>query len=667
MAGEFGESMSTIDHLDAIPLEDDLRESDLIFEEWTTRDTPIVPETEREILLFDGEAQGNDYNLLTCSNGNYLYNPQGSLGTEECFKFLCMQGEPSTLHFGFAFGYDINMMLVDLDKTQLARLARFKRVRWQNWFIDHIPGKRFGIRNIATGDYCTIWDLFPFVQCSFVKWIKEWELADVETVARIKRMKELRDVFDTQSFEDILKYCLEECTIGVIGARKLIGTCESVGIHLTSFYGAGSLASAMLKKHNIFNYLGKTPPEIEALADLAYFGGRSEISLIGRAKGPLHAFDINSAYPAGAAEAPCLVHGEWIADNAFDYIDKALPKFALCEVEWDLRERKELWFGPFPVRPKRGSIRYPLSGSGWYWSVEIDAARRMYPYQITIKNVHRFDPKCTHQPFSFVRYTYDERRALKKVGNFGHMPLKLGLNSLYGKCAQKIGAAPYRCLVWAGWITAFTRAKILDAVAQDPEAILSIATDGIVSKRELDLPVSGKLGEWEHKVISWIFIAQCGVYFYDDGTVNDEGEKITKKSRGFLAKELSMEMIEAELKAKGVLGKVEVSARRFIGYKSALKRKNWDEWRQWHDVAKQLRLRSEPRRRTIGGIERLPQLARCIGSVIIDKDFIRTIPPLDSSEFKPDKYDVEDRFVLDWNAELDMMLEQPTLFDGEPL
>ena len=654
--------------IEEIPLEDDLRPSDLIFEESTTKDSLIIPETERPILVFDGEASGNDYNLLACSSGNYIYAFEGSLKTEECFKFLCAQGTPNTLHFGFAFGYDINQMLVDLSKYHLEKLAKFKQVRWGTWIINHIPGKRFGIRNLISGDYCTIWDLFPFVQCSFVKWIKEWELADPETIARIKKMKDLRDVFDTQQFEDILKYCLEECTIAVIGARKLIGTCESVGIHLTSFYGAGSLASAMLKNHNIFNYIGKTPKYIEELADAAYFGGRSETSIIGMHRGLAFSFDINSAYPSQAADLPCLTHGEWIEEDASKYETTTLPKFALCQVEWDLRQRTDVWWGPFPVHPKRGSIRYPLSGSGVYWSIEIDAARRMYPYQIRITAIHTFVPKCSHQPFSFVRYTYEERRALKKAKNFGHMPLKLGLNSLYGKCAQKIGAAPYRCLVWAGLITAGTRARLLDAIALDPEAILSIATDGIVSKRDLDLPISGKLGEWERKPLDWIFIAQCGVYFYSDGTVNEEGEPYVKKSRGFLAKELTMEMIQEELKRNGILGKVEVSARRFIGYKSALHRKNWAEWREWHDVIKELRLRSEPRRRTIGGIERLPQLARCFhGEIIGDKDFIRTIPPLDSSEFKPDKYDVEDRFVLDWNAEYDSLLEQPTLFDGEPL
>lgn len=647
---------------EVIPLEDEF-DSDLVFDEPLTNIRPeSFIETEREILVFDGEASGNIYNLLACSNGNYIANPDG-LGTDECFHFLCIQGEVSTLHFGFAFGYDINKMMKDLAKHQLQRLGRHGTVRWRDWVITHIPGKRFGIRNLNTGDYCTIWDVFPFVQCSFVKWIKEWKLVDDETVTRIKYMKDRRDEFEHESFANILAYCLEECTIAVTGIRKLIGTCEKVGIHLTSYYGAGSLASAMMKKHNIFYYIGNTPKYIEELADKAYFGGRSETSIIGRATGPIICYDIRSAYPAACAELlPCLAHGDWIEENDLSsYESNPVPEISLCEVEWDLRERNQVWFGPFPAHPLRGSIRYPLSGRGIYWGIEVNAARRMYPYSIRILSVHSFQRKCSHQPFSFVRYTYDERAALKAKGDFGHMPLKLGLNSLYGKTAQKIGNAPYRCLVWAGLITAYTRAKILSAVMQDPEAILSIATDAVVSKRELNLPVSEKLGDWERKVIDWIFIAQCGVYFYSDGSEN------VKKSRGFLPSELSVEIIEKELKEHGVLGKVEISARRFIGYKSALKRKNWGEWNTWAEVTKMLRLRSEPRRRTIGGLERLPQLALAIGGITVDRNFIRTIPPLDCSMWKADEKDPECSFELDFQLELDSLLEQPTLFDGDPL
>lgn len=657
--------------IDDLPLEDDLGSDELYFDDPFEQASPnSLEEIDRDIIVFDGEAFPH-YGLLACSKGTYIKNEDEPLSTNECFQFLCEQGEEGTLHFGFAFGYDFNNAMRDLSKQHLQRLRLNGSVRWKEWSITHIPGKRISIRNIHSGDYCTLWDLFPFVQCSFVKWIEEWELADKETVARIKNMKEQRSDFEVDDFDSILKYCLEECTLAVIGAKKLIGTCEKVGIHLTSFYGAGSLASAMLKKHNIFWYIGDTPKHIEDLANAAYYGGRSETSIIGRA-GKCFFYDINSAYPAAAAKCPCLAHGTWREASSDELCGMSqrgieengahiLPDFSLCEVEWDLRQRKNLWFGPFPTHPNRGSIRYPLAGSGTYWGCEVNAAMRMYPCEIRIRSAHIFEPNCAHQPFSFVRYTYEERRALKAKKDFGHMPLKLGLNSLYGKCAQRVGNAPYRCLVWAGLMTAMTRAMILDAVAQNPEAILSIATDGIVSKEELDLPVSGKLGEWDRKEVEWFFSAQCGVYFYQLTGEN----QTTKKSRGFLAKELSLELIEAELKRNGVLGKVDVVARRFIGYRSALQRKNWNEWNTWADVTKRLRLRSEPRRRTIGGLERLPQIARSIGAVVVTKDFIRTIPPLDCAPFKPDEREIH--WELDWNADLDMMLEQPTLFDAEPL
>jgi hypothetical protein len=69
--------------------------------------------------------------------------------------------------------------------------------------------------------------------------------------------------------------------------------------------------------------------------------------------------------------------------------------------------------------------------------------------------------------------------------------LKLAMNSIYGKLAQRIGGTldkhgdlqpPTIANPWcAGATTAWCRAKVLDAATQKPHAIVNFATDGIIS------------------------------------------------------------------------------------------------------------------------------------------------------------------------------------------
>jgi len=65
---------------------------------------------------------------------------------------------------------------------------------------------------------------------------------------------------------------------------------------------------------------------------------------------------------------------------------------------------------------------------------------------------------CNCRPFEWVKDLYEERRRIGS--NTRGYPLKLGLNSLYGKMAQRCGRGPYHDAVAARLITASTRARV---------------------------------------------------------------------------------------------------------------------------------------------------------------------------------------------------------------
>jgi hypothetical protein len=81
-------------------------------------------------------------------------------------------------------------------------------------------------------------------------------------------------------------------------------------------------------------------------------------------------------------------------------------------------------------------------------------------------------------------------------------------------------------VIHAGLITSITRAKLLDALAYNPSAIVMLATDGVYSSEKLPLALGEDLGQWEFKEHSDIFIIQPGVYHFP----NDD--KAQLKTRG---------------------------------------------------------------------------------------------------------------------------------------
>jgi hypothetical protein len=126
--------------------------------------------------------------------------------------------------------------------------------------------------------------------------------------------------------------------------------------------------------------------------------------------------------------------------------------------------------------------------------------------------------------FDWVAPLYQERLALGKDRR-GHL-LKLALNSIYGKLAQRSGSAPYHDAAAAGLITAMTRARIIEAIAHNPKAVFAVATDALFAFEPLPLDIGDDLGQWERKIWHDLFIVRSGVYW------SPSNLKTLVKSRG---------------------------------------------------------------------------------------------------------------------------------------
>lgn len=443
------------------------------------------------------------------------------------------------------------MILRDLPDEQKRRLFEPKEfgpghspfVWYGDFDIDYLPKQYLKVRRIrrirdpetgkvkrvgVPGSLRTIYETFGFFQKSFLKVCEEFNVGTPDERKLIAASKERRGDDEWEISQVERDYCALECRMLAQLMEKLREYCEAADIRPRSWNGAGKLAKALLAKHNAptsAQVNAWVPKEVRDLANMAYYGGRFEITRTGNINETVHEYDIGSAYPDAMRQMPCLEHGRWERMDGADL--RAHSGLFVAAVTFNSKRRGDGMgqLGAFPVRSREGHLYWPLRGGGVYWSPEIRSAERM-GFNVRYKGGWGFHSGCDCKPFDWIEPLFDYRRSIGKSGP-GY-PIKLGCNSLYGAQAQRIGSGKYANMVYAGLITAITRARLNDAISQSPDSVVMIATDGIYSTRPLDLEVGDRLGQWEHTELPGLFIVQPGLYWCP--------EKRKRKSRGLSGK-----------------------------------------------------------------------------------------------------------------------------------
>ena len=518
---------------------------------------------DRPFIGCDGEGCGTDehgrqlYTLFRMGERE-LFADGRHLRTEELLQFICDQPRGSIL-VGFAFGYDVTMILRDLPESQQRRLFEPKTfgegkspfVWYKDFNIDYLPRQYLKVSRVKIergqdgaerripikGSQRIIYETFGFFQKSFLKVIEEFEVGTLAQREEIRIEKDRRSSFSSITDRE-RQYCALECEFLAELMEKLRGYCHAAGIVPRTWSGAGKLAAALHKLHETpkgAEIRDLVPREVHDLANMAYYGGRFEITRVGKIKEKVYEYDIRSAYPDAMRRLPCLVHGEWRSSDAKEIREVAAnvggrygtdPIFvAGCTFKPANKKGPVPPLGGLPVRSKEGHLYWPSQGGGVYWSCEIASAERL-GYAITYKDGWIYRKRCDCRVFDWVDRLYEYR---KSIGGSGPgYPIKLGINSLYGKLAQRKGNGSYNNMIWAGLITAMTRTKLNDAIALNPGGIVMVATDAVYSLDRLPLPCGDTLGDWEAVELPGLFIVQPGLYWCP--------ARRKKKSRGLSGK-----------------------------------------------------------------------------------------------------------------------------------
>lgn len=501
------------------------------------------------VIAWDGEGVTLDRNahryvLLASSAGHRLVTPAG-VDPGDAFTMLAGGLAEPGAHVGFAITYDVSMLLRKLSRAHLSRLYRglpcfwatpaaYFRIQWRqrHYLRVHMRDRSLTWRG------GTLWDTWGFFQRPFVRACEDYGVGTPAERAQLTKAKARRAHFTLSRLAYIEDYNALELRLLVQLIERLRDSLLRARLPLSRWDGPGAIASKLLTREGAKERRpARAPKEVEHASRHAYYGGRSECVQYGHARRPVYQYDITSAYPSVLALAPCTSHGcgHWQHRGPSRLRDWEGDEFAVHRVRWDFAPAP---LYPWPWRAPHGGVYFPKVGEGWVWTPELIAAPRE-GYEIV--ESWRWVSRCKHKapPFAWVTRVFAERQAAAARGDPAERALKMALNCLYGKLAQRAGAEfvrgkkggkywrrpVFHDLALAGWITSSVRARLFDAAAAIPDSVLMIATDALYTTTQLPAAgpaVNGKalgksLGAWTFAEWDGATIVQSGLYWLHRG------------------------------------------------------------------------------------------------------------------------------------------------------
>jgi hypothetical protein len=574
------------------------------------------------------------------------------LTTVECLDWLWQLKDYAYAELClFGASYDINNWLRDIPFDDVKRLADAKLVRVGNYLVLWMQRFKFELRLIVDEDdtrpeytnerykYARVkvqdsgfhrdayglafWDVQPWWQTSFIK------AADMTLKDRVMDRdlliagKEARGSFTYDNIEWVSRYNKAECRNLAYMMVELDKWFQSAGIKPLHYNGPGAAAKAMLRRHAPYYHAGRridtgthrgglsnkvreyvypgadSAHAMSRRALSAYAGGMNRIKKIGYHIGTAYQYDIISAYPYGMTRLPCLSHGEWQRTSHFDR-----NAFALWKVQY--KASKPLQMHPFFYRLSNGTIEYPYAfDERWCYTSEVAAALAVDANGVTVLDGWKWVPGVCDDPFPmrWIDDVFKVRLMYKQQGNDGASHgLKYPLNSAYGSIAQARGgtlsAPPWsQQLMWAGAITAYTRTRLYLAHATNPDAVVHMATDGIISLEPLPLKIGAALGDWEVSELTNLSVVQYGVYFAESCTCGKHPDTPWHhRERGFKLTDADVPAFVQRVHDMWRTGKwvsLEVMQHIFVtAGLVAMAEKRYDEWCEWQDQRRIIELDS---------------------------------------------------------------------------
>jgi len=493
----------------------------------------------KEVIGFDTETV-NGYARLICSSDNRFCFVDNIY---QVLKFLTQRKYSKTLNFFWNVDFDFMAIIKHLPKTLIPILYELKSIVFDDYFIRWLPRKGFEIRKDKR--IYRFFDLYQFYHMSLNNASQRYLNDQKEEIV----IKNIEDYFsDPKKKPILLKYCMKDAVLTARLGSLLQSKLNQLEIDFSKPYSCGYIAMHYFYRNRPLHRFLKQ--EWELYAFLSYFGGRFEVIKRGYFD-KVYQYDINSAYPYALTKLIDVRNGFWIKSKDIpDFFYYGFLKVQVNSYEHDT-------ISPFPYRRKDGLVYFPNINNSdiWYLTYpEYQLANKMGA-EMDIIDGWFFLPKKFDYLFADIKKLYEARKEAKKNDKAMDLTLKLIMNSLYGKFAErefkikaklipfdgaqtiKIGnqtiyfkemetAGTLFNPVYASYITSLTRKILLESCINNIDHVLMFATDSILTDKPI-LQESDELGDWKLEMQGEAVLIMSGVY-----SIRNDNE-IKTRFRGF--------------------------------------------------------------------------------------------------------------------------------------
>ena len=461
----------------------------------------------REIQSFDTETDRNGDILVICDDsGNYL----DEITPDSLFSWLFSKRNQGKWNFFYNLNFDAGVILKTLGDI-LYDYRKTRRLSWdyKDFTIQYIPFKKLTV--MKGHKSAVFFDIMQFYQGSLIDAYKNSIKKHLDQ--DYLNVKNKRDVFSKEFYrknrKQVREYCIRDCVLTKELAQNWVNLFKiAFEFYPQRWISPAYLAEKILINHGIYvPRFEETPLEIQNLAWHTYRAGRFEILKKGYI-GKSFLYDINSAYPYTLSQIPNITTGKWKKGLTKIHPDALMGFFKIKAKIPDEKFVPPFWY----VKNKR--LMFPVGTFTTFATLEELKVADPSHYEI-IESWQYFDRNPSYPYKDFIESIYDKRQQLKQDGNSMQLVLKLILNSIYGKTAQKIGNRIGNLFnpVICAQITGHARAILYNFIMINSleNDLVSMATDSILSTKKINVN-SDKLGEFKfEKSADDTYVIQNGI------------------------------------------------------------------------------------------------------------------------------------------------------------
>lgn len=466
----------------------------------------------RPVYALDTETDENG-NIIVLADSDGSYLELDDITPEKVIKFLFSKRFQGSWNFFYNVTFDAEVILkIFGDLLYDFKKTRILKFHYDGYTIEYIPQKKIAIRK---GHHSSVFfDIAQYYHESLVD-------AYLHNIGKLPdlyiKMKKERSHF-TRKYCDkyhnqVRKYCIQDCIYTKQLAEHWIKVFfEAFDFYPQRFISSGYLAEKVLINNKIqIPLFREIPFEINEFAWRSYYGARFEILKRGFI-GEAHLYDINSAYPYSLSIIPDITKGKWRKSKTL-LNDAHLGFF---KIQCDIPDEK--YIPPFPFRTNNKLI-FPSGKFITYCTLaELRSYDNSKHYKI-LESFQYLDNNPIYPYKEFIKSIYNKRLEFKNQNNPLQLPLKIILNSIYGKTAQRVGNRIGNLFspIIASSITGNTRAMLYDFVQKQgiENQVVSFATDSIITTKKLNID-STKLGDFSYDNSgNDVYVLQNGIYRFN--------------------------------------------------------------------------------------------------------------------------------------------------------